>query len=88
MATLLFAVRLGEFGIPVYEIRPGIISTDMTSGVKEKYDKLIEDGLTVQNRWGHPDDVGKVAAALASGSFPYSTGQVVMVDGGLTIPRL
>lgn len=88
MATQLFAVRLGEFGIPVYEIRPGIISTDMTSGVKEKYDKLIEDGLTVQKRWGHPDDVGKVAAALASGSFPYSTGQVVMVDGGLTIPRL
>ena len=88
MTTQLFAVRLGEFDIPVYEVRPGIISTDMTSGVKEKYDKLIEAGLTVQKRWGYPDDVGKVVSALASGSFPYSTGQVIMVDGGLTIPRL
>jgi 3-oxoacyl-[acyl-carrier protein] reductase len=88
MATQLFAVRLGEFNIPVYEVRPGIIATDMTSGVKEKYDKLIENGLTVQKRWGYPEDVGKVVAALATGSFPYSTGQVVMVDGGLTIPRL
>jgi len=88
MATQLFAVRLGEFEIPVYEVRPGIISTDMTSGVKGKYDKLIEEGLTVQKRWGYPEDVGKVVAALASGSFPYCTGQVVMVDGGLTIPRL
>jgi NAD(P)-dependent dehydrogenase (short-subunit alcohol dehydrogenase family) len=88
MATQLFAVRLGEFDIPVYEVRPGIISTDMTSGVKGKYDKLIAEGLTVQKRWGYPDDVGKAVAALASGSFPYSTGQVVMVDGGQTIPRL
>lgn len=88
MATQLFAVRLGEFNIPVFEVRPGIISTDMTSGVKAKYDKLIEDGLTVQKRWGYPDDVGCVVAALAAGSFPYSTGQVIMVDGGLTIPRL
>jgi 3-oxoacyl-[acyl-carrier protein] reductase len=88
MATQLFAVRLGEFNIPVFEVRPGIISTDMTSGVKGKYDKLIEDGLTVQKRWGFPDDVGKVVASLASGSFAYSTGQVIMVDGGLTIPRL
>jgi 3-oxoacyl-[acyl-carrier protein] reductase len=88
MATQLFAVRLGEFNIPVYEVRPGIIATDMTSGVKEKYDKLIENGLTVQKRWGFPEDVGKVVAALATGSFPYSTGQIVMVDGGLTIPRL
>ena len=60
----------------------------MTSGVKDKYDKLIEGGLTVQKRWGYPEDVGKVVSALASGSFPYSTGQVIMVDGGLTIPRL
>ena len=88
MVTKLFAVRLGEFNIPVYEVRPGIISTDMTSGVKAKYDKLIEDGLTIQKRWGYPDDVGKVVSALASGNFPYSTGQVIMVDGGLTIPRL
>lgn len=88
MATQLFAVRLGEFNIPVYEVRPGIISTDMTSGVKGKYDKLIEDGLCVTRRWGYPEDVGKAVAALAAGSFLYSTGQVIMVDGGMTIPRL
>jgi 3-oxoacyl-[acyl-carrier protein] reductase len=88
MATKLFAVRLGEFDIPVYEIRPGIIETDMTSGVKEKYDKLIVEGLTVEKRWGKPEDIGKVVAALASGNVPYSTGQVIMVDGGLTLPRL
>jgi 3-oxoacyl-[acyl-carrier protein] reductase len=88
MATRLFAVRLGEFDIPVYEVRPGIIETDMTSGVKEKYDQMIAEGLTVEKRWGVPEDVGKVVAALASGNLPYSTGQVIMVDGGLTIPRL
>lgn len=88
MATQLFAVRLGEYDIPVYEVRPGVISTDMTSGVKEKYDNLIEQGLFVQKRWGQPDDVGKCVGALATGSFPYSTGQVFMVDGGLTISRL
>lgn len=88
MVTQLFAARLGEFQIPVYEIRPGVIATDMTSGVKDKYDKLIAEGLTVQDRWGFPKDVGKAAAALARGDFPYSTGQVIMVDGGLTLPRL
>ncbi len=88
MATQLFAVRLGEFDIPVYEVRPGIINTDMTSGAKEKYDALIDQGLCVQKRWGQPDDVAKCVGALATGSFPYSTGQVFMVDGGLTIPRL
>ena len=88
MATQLFAVRLGEFNIPVFEVRPGIIETDMTSGVKEKYDKLIEEGLCVQKRWGQPQDVGKVVASLAKGDFMYSSGQVIMVDGGLTIPRL
>jgi 3-oxoacyl-[acyl-carrier protein] reductase len=88
MATQLFAVRLGEFNIPVYEVRPGIINTDMTSGVKEKYDRMIAEGLCVQKRWGQPDDVGKVVGALATGCFPYSTGQVIMVDGGMTIPRL
>ena len=88
MATKLWAARLGEFGIPVYEIQPGIIKTDMTAGVTEKYDRLIEDGLCVQKRWGVPEDVGKVAVAMATGSLPYSTGQVVMVDGGLTLPRL
>jgi len=88
MATQLFAVRLGEYNIPVYEIRPGIISTDMTLGVTAKYDALIEQGLCVQQRWGLPEDIGKCVGALAMGSFPYSTGQVFMVDGGLTIPRL
>jgi len=88
MATQLFAVRLGEFDIPVYEVRPGVIETDMTEGVKDKYDRLIADGLCVQKRWGQPEDVGKVVGALATGSFSYSTGQVFMVDGGLTIPRL
>jgi len=90
MLTLAFAARLGEFGIPVYEIRPGVTQTDMTSSpaVTEKYDRLIEEGLCVTKRWGEPDDVGKAVASLARGDFPYSTGQVVMVDGGLTIPRL
>lgn len=88
MATQLFAVRLGEFNIPVFEVRPGIIRTDMTAGVQEKYNKLIEDGLCVQKRWGEPEDVGKVVASLAKGDFMYSTGQVIMVDGGLTISRL
>ncbi len=88
MATQLFAVRLGEYDIPVYEVRPGVISTDMTSGVKEKYDRLIEQGLCVTKRWGYPDDVGKAVGSLANGQFPYSTGQVIMVDGGLTIDRL
>lgn len=88
MATQLFAVRLGEFGIPVYEVRPGIIKTDMTAGVGAKYDKLIADGLTVQPRWGLPDDVGRAVAAIAGGGFPYSTGQVFMIDGGMTLGRL
>lgn len=88
MVTTLFAVRLGEFGIPVYEVRPGVTKTDMTSGVSEKYDKLIEDGLCVTKRWGYPEDVGKAVSGLARGDFPYSTGQVIMIDGGLTLPRL
>lgn len=88
MATQLFAVRLGPFNIPVYEVRPGVIATDMTAGVKEKYDRLIADGLCVQPRWGYPDDVGRAVAVLAAGDLPYSTGQVIMVDGGLTLPRL
>lgn len=88
MVTQLYAARLGEFQIPVYEIRPGIIATDMTSGVKEKYDKMFSEGLAVQKRWGMPEDIGKAAAGLARGDFPYSTGQVIMVDGGLTLQRL
>lgn len=88
MMTSLFAARLGEFEIPVYEVRPGIVKTDMTAGVTDKYDRLIEDGLCVTKRWGLPDDIGKAVAGLARGDFPYSTGQVIMVDGGLTLPRL
>ncbi|UFH55016.1 3-ketoacyl-ACP reductase [Spirosoma sp. KNUC1025] len=88
MATQLFAARLGEFDIPVYEVRPGIIQTDMTAGVTAKYDTLIANGLCVQKRWGLPDDVGRAVASLARGDFPYSTGQVIMVDGGMTLPRL
>jgi len=88
MMTQLFAVRLGEFDIPVYEVRPGIIETDMTSGVKDKYDRLIAEGLTIQKRWGLPEDVGRAVASLASGDLSYSTGQVIMVDGGLTTGRL
>jgi NAD(P)-dependent dehydrogenase (short-subunit alcohol dehydrogenase family) len=88
MATKLWATRLGEYDIPVYEIQPGIIKTDMTAGVVEKYDKLFQEGITLQRRWGLPDDVGKVAAMLAQGNMPYATGQVIKVDGGLNIQRL
>lgn len=88
MLSQLFAVRLGPEGIPVYEVRPGVIKTDMTAGVTAKYDKLIADGLYAQPRWGFPDDVGRAVASLARGDLPYSTGQVIMVDGGLTLPRL
>ena len=88
MLSQLFATRLGADGIPVYEVRPGVIKTDMTAGVTEKYDRLIAGGLNIQPRWGYPDDVGKAVASLARGDFPFSTGQVFMVDGGLTIPRL
>jgi len=88
MATKLWASRLGEFDIPVYEIQPGVIKTDMTARVQEKYDKLFKNGLAIQQRWGIPSDIGKVAAAMANGSMPYSTGQVVVVDGGMTVRRL
>ncbi len=88
MATQLWAARLAEFNINVYEVRPGIIQTDMTAGVKEKYDRLFEQGIAVQKRWGQPEDVGLAVAALARGDFAYSTGQVINVDGGLTIQRL
>lgn len=88
MATKLWASRLGEFDIPVYEIQPGVIRTDMTAGVEQKYDQLFANGLAIQQRWGIPSDIGKVAAAMATGNMPYSTGQVVMVDGGMTVQRL
>ena len=88
MMTQLFAARLGEFDIPVYEIRPGVTKTDMTSAVTEKYDQLIEEGLNVTKRWGYPEDVGRAAVLLAQRNFLHSTGQVLMIDGGLTLPRL
>jgi NAD(P)-dependent dehydrogenase (short-subunit alcohol dehydrogenase family) len=88
MLSQLFSARLGAEGIPVYEIRPGVIKSDMTAGVAEKYDRLIAQGLCVQSRWGQPKDVGKAVASIARGDFPYSTGQIFMVDGGLTMPRL
>ncbi len=88
MAAQLWAVRLAEFGIPVYEVRPGIIRTDMTAPVQERYDHLIANGLTLQRRWGTPEDVGKAVAMLARGDLSYSTGAVLMVDGGLTVARL
>jgi NAD(P)-dependent dehydrogenase (short-subunit alcohol dehydrogenase family) len=88
MATQLWAARLAEFDIDVYEVRPGVIATDMTAGVKEKYDALIANGLTLEKRWGTPADVGKAVAVLARGELPYATGQVLHVDGGMTIQRL
>jgi NAD(P)-dependent dehydrogenase (short-subunit alcohol dehydrogenase family) len=89
MMTQLFAARLAEHGINVFEVRPGIIATDMTGAVKAKYDKLIlEDGLLPIRRWGQPDDIGKAVAAIASGAMPYSTGQIIDVDGGFHIKRL
>jgi len=88
MATQLWAARLAEFGIDVYEIRPGIIATDMTAAVKAKYDALIAGDLLVEKRWGTPADVGRAVAMLARGDLPYATGQVLHLDGGLTLQRL
>ncbi|WP_247234154.1 3-ketoacyl-ACP reductase [Telluribacter sp. SYSU D00476] len=88
MTSSLFAVRMAEYGIPVYEVRPGIIATDMTSKVQDKYNQLFENGLALQPRWGTPEDIGKAVAALTRGDFPYSTGQVIGVDGGMLIDRL
>ena len=88
MMTKLMAARLGEADIPVYEIRPGIIGTDMTAGVKEKYDKLFSEGIAIEKRWGKPEDIGKIAVTLAEGSLPYATGQVIYADGGMNVRRL
>ena len=88
MASTLWAVRLAEFGIPVYEVRPGIVRTDMTAAVQEKYDGLIARGLLLQPRWGLPADVGKAVAMLVRGDLAYSPGQAITVDGGLTVQRL
>jgi NAD(P)-dependent dehydrogenase (short-subunit alcohol dehydrogenase family) len=89
MVTSLFADMLAQYGIPVFEVRPGIIATDMTAAVKEKYDKFIfEDGGLPIRRWGTPEDIAEAVFALAGGAFDYSTGQVVSVDGGFHIRRL
>lgn len=88
MTTLLFADRLAEYNIPVFEVQPGIIATDMTAGVMDKYEKMIQDGLTPTRRFGYPEDIGKAVRALASGAFDFCTGQAVHADGGFHIRRL
>ena len=88
MMTALFASRLAEYGIGVYEIRPGIIETDMTVPVKEKYDQLISEGLTPIKRWGTPEDVGRAVLAIAKDYLPFSTGEVINVDGGFHMKTL
>ena len=88
MITALFADKLAEYGINVYEIRPGIIQTDMTAGVLEKYNKLIEEGLLPIDRIGQPDDIAKPILAIILGLLPYSTGEIINADGGFHIRRL
>lgn len=88
MATKLWATRLAEAGIQVLELRPGIMATDMTAGVKEKYDKLLAEGLVPQKRWGNPEDVGLAVDAILGGAFPFSTGDVINIDGGFHLKRL
>jgi NAD(P)-dependent dehydrogenase (short-subunit alcohol dehydrogenase family) len=88
MATKLWAARLAAHNIEVYEIQPGVIRSDMTAAVTEKYDRLIAEGLTLQRRWGEPEDVGRAAAALVRGDLPYATGQVLKIDGGMTIRQM
>jgi NAD(P)-dependent dehydrogenase (short-subunit alcohol dehydrogenase family) len=88
MMTQLYAARLAQHGINVYEIRPGIIASDMTAPVKEKYDRLIADGLTPIARWGTPEDIGRAVAMLAGDALPFSTGEVINVDGGFHVRRL
>jgi NAD(P)-dependent dehydrogenase (short-subunit alcohol dehydrogenase family) len=88
MMTALYAARLAEYGVNVYELRPGVIATDMTEGVKEKYDRMIEQGAWPIRRWGQPEDVGRAVAAIARGDFPYSTGEVINIDGGFHLRTL
>lgn len=88
MAARLFAVRLAGFGIPVFEVRPGLIATDMTAPARSTHEQRIADGLVPIRRWGTPADVGRVVASLVGGCLPYSTGQVIYVDGGMHVPRL
>jgi 3-oxoacyl-[acyl-carrier protein] reductase len=88
MMTKLFALRLAEAGIGVYEIRPGLIATDMTAPVRERYDQMIAGGIAPIRRWGQPADIGRAAVALASGAFGFSAGEAIRVDGGLAIKEL
>ncbi len=88
MMTMLYADRLAEFGIGVFEVRPGIIMTDMTDVVKDKYDKLIAEGLTPTKRWGYPQDIARAVGVIAEGRLDFSTGQVINVDGGFHLRRL
>ena len=88
MASQLWAVRLAEHGVQVVELRPGIMATDMTSGVKGKYDALLAEGLVPQRRWGTPQDVGRAVRAVLAGHFPFTTGDVIHLDGGFLIRRL
>jgi NAD(P)-dependent dehydrogenase (short-subunit alcohol dehydrogenase family) len=88
MAAALWAHRLAEHNIPVIEFRPGIIATDMTAGVKEKYDKLIAEGLIPQQRWGEVADVARAVSAFARGDLDYSTGMAIDVSGGFQLKRL
>ena len=88
MATRLFAARLGHEGIATYEIRPGMIETDMTAPVRERYRGYIEGGMALQRRWGQPEDLGRAVAVLASGRLPYATGDTYYVDGGMHVQRL
>ena len=87
-AARLYADRLSEYGINVYEVRPGIIKTEMTAAVKEKYDKKIAEGLIPQGRWGQPEDVGRAVVSLARGDFAYSTGMIIEISGGMNMSRL
>jgi 3-oxoacyl-[acyl-carrier protein] reductase len=88
MATTVFADRLSKENIRVYEVRPGIVQTDMTIKVKEKYDRMISEGRVPQNRWGMPDDIGKAVASIARGDWDFSTGMVFEISGGLNIHKL
>lgn len=88
MMTSLFADRLAPWGIHVYEVRPGVTATDMTSKVKERYDAMIAEGMTPIRRWGQPEDIGRAVVAFADGDFPFSTGEIVNVDGGFHLRRL
>ena len=88
MITKLYADRLAEYNIGVFEIRPGVIATDMTLPVKDKYDKMISEGLTPTKRWGQPEDVARAVGAIAQGRLDFSTGSFINVDGGFHLRRL